>query len=311
MAETLTGGALMATAVFFHAHPDDEAIITGGTMLLASQAGHRVVAVCATDGSLGATSALNVSEPDDIRRNDDGAIQSVAAVSPVGRSTRRELAAVRESELRDAATILGVHRVEMLGYVDSGMDGDPANADPDCFWQADPLEAAERLAAILREEQADLLTCYDDNGGYGHPDHIQVHRVGVLAADIAGIDTVYEATMDRDHFRDSMEQVAKLAADAGVEMVSAAEQAEMESDLDAETFGSDSSLITHQIDVRSVLAEKRAAMVAHASQIPPDSFFVALPDEAFELVSATEWYIRRGVTRDGPCGTDIFAPLTC
>ena len=90
------------------------------------------------------------------------------------------------------------HRVEFLGYVDSGMMGEPTN-EARVFWQADVDEAAERLAAILDEEQADVLTIYDDHGDYGHPDHIQVHRVGHRAAELAGIAACYEATMNRDH----------------------------------------------------------------------------------------------------------------
>lgn len=350
----------MATAVFFHAHPDDEAIITGGTMLLASRAGHRVVVVCATDGSLGLTNVLSSGERGDSNitaslphgHDTEAALSSGERgdsdskhgnVDPPGGATskrvaldgdrehgntdnrhrdrdsdraltdsltRRRLASVREAELRTAAQVLGVHRVEMLGYADSGMASDPANDNPECFKQADESEAARRLAAILRDEHAEVLTCYDDNGGYGHPDHIQVHRVGVRAAALAGVKLVYEATMDRDHFQDSMEQIARMADDAGIEAFTAEEQAEMDSDIDTGTFGSESAAITHEIDVTSVLAEKREAMVAHVSQIPPDSFFLALPDEAFKLMFATEWFIERGVTRIGPRSADIFAPLS-
>src|SRR5204863_8586222 len=78
-----------------------------------------------------------------------------------------------------SAEILGASRVEYLGYVDSGMMGTPENDAPNSFWQADIEEAAVKLAAILDEEHADVLTIYDDHGVYGHPDHIQVHRVGV------------------------------------------------------------------------------------------------------------------------------------
>ena len=275
----------MATAVFFHAHPDDETLSTGGTMLMASRAGHRVVLVCATDGSRGDTPGLG-----------DGQ-------EPTG----EELAEIRGAELLAAADLLGVHRVVMLGYRDSGMAGDPANCDPGCFWQADDSEAAERLAAVLRDEGADLLTCYDDNGTYGHPDHIKVHRVAVKAAEMAGVDSVYEATLDRDHFRSSMEQLMSMAAEAGLDPIQEEEQAEFEAELDEGTFGVEGTRITHRIDVRPALAAKRAALRAHASQIPPDSFFVALPDEAFELVFGTEWFIRRGAAAGGTSSTDLFA----
>ena len=274
----------MATAVFFHAHPDDEALSTGGTMLLASQAGHRVVLVCATDGARGETPGLGGSEP------------------PTG----EDLAAVREAELQEAADLLGVHRLVMLGYGDSGMRGDPANEDPDCFWQADIEEAAAALAAILTQEQADLITCYDANGVYGHPDHVMVHRVGVQAAELAGVGLVYEATLHRDHFRASMKGLMRMAAEAGLESSAEQDQAEFEAELDEGSIGVDGVLITHHIDVRAALDRKREALRAHASQIPSDSFMVSLPDQAFELAFGTEWFIRRGQAAGDAPGTDLF-----
>lgn len=91
----------------------------------------------------------------------------------------------RVGELAESARILGVARLELLGYRDSGMAGTPANEDPACFWQAPVEEAAARLARILAEERADVLTVYDEHGTYGHPDHVHVHRVGVRAAELA------------------------------------------------------------------------------------------------------------------------------
>ena len=101
-----------------------------------------------------------------------------------------------------------MQRVEFLGYHDSGMMGTPENDLPDAFWQADVEEAAERLAKILREEDADILTVYDSDGDYGHPDHIQVHRVGLRAAELAGTPRVFEATMNRDHLKRAMLEAA-------------------------------------------------------------------------------------------------------
>ena len=277
----------MATAVFFHAHPDDEALSTGGTMLLASRAGHRVVLVCATDGSRGETPGLDGSE------------------SPTG----EELAAIRAAELESAAGLLGVHRLVMLGYGDSGMRGDPNNEDPDCFWQADLEEAAGRLAAVLTEEQADLITCYDANGTYGHPDHVMVHRVGVRAAELAGVGLVYEATLHRDYFRASMKELMRLAAEAGFDLSGDQDQSEFEAELEGGSIGVDGDLVTHHIDVSTTLDRKRAAFRAHASQIPSDSFMVALPDVAFEMAFGTEWFIRRGHDAADPPATDLFATL--
>ena len=269
----------MATAVFFHAHPDDESISTAGVMIGASEAGHRVVLVTATDGALG---------------------ESAPGTVPEGSS----LAEVRAAEVEAAAEVLGVHRVELLGYADSGMEGEPSNDHPSAFWQADVEDAARRLAAVLTEESAEVLTIYDERGNYGHPDHIQVHRVGLRAAEIAGVPAVFEATMNRDAMRE-------LAADAAFEGVGAEETLEDQRREIAETeMGSPAESITHAVDVTGVIDRKRRAMAAHASQITADSFFMQLPDDAFAAAFGTEWFIHRGARRRGaPYLGDLFAGL--
>ncbi|MBV9410915.1 MAG: PIG-L family deacetylase, partial [Acidimicrobiia bacterium] len=190
----------------------------------------------------------------------------------------------RVQETHRSAEILGVSRVEFLGYVDSGMMETPENDAPDSFWQADVDEAAEKLDAILQEERADVLTVYDDHGVYGHPDHIQVHRVGVRAAELAGTPRVYESTGNRD------ELVAGLleARDMGVEM-----PGDIDPDAFSE-FGVTDAEITTVIDVTDFLEVKRASMRAHASQISDSSFFLSIPDEHFARGFGQEWYIRRG-----------------
>jgi len=166
----------MATLVCFHAHPDDEAISTGGMMAKASAAGHRVVLVCATRGECGEP------QPGVLR---DG----------------EQLWERRMVELDDAARILGANKPLWLGYEDSGMAGEESNLNPACLWQSDHEEATARLAAILDEVDADVLTIYDEHGGYGHPDHIRVHTIGKAAASAAGLQHVYEATLNRDHLQ--------------------------------------------------------------------------------------------------------------
>lgn len=247
----------MATFVFFHAHPDDETMSTGGTMARAAAEGHRVVLVTATRGEHGEV-AEGVLEPGE------------------------RLADRREREIEAAAMILGVNRGEFLGYVDSGMAGVPENDAPESFWQADVDEAAGRLAAILEEERPDVFTIYDDAGQYGHHDHIQVHRVGVRAAALAKVDRVYEATINRDHIARMME----LARQEG--------QQEIPDGGPSEPFGVPESRITTTVDVRPWVEVKRRAMAAHASQIPPDSFFMKLPDDQFAMAFGTEWFIRQG-----------------
>jgi LmbE family N-acetylglucosaminyl deacetylase len=153
----------MATIVAFHAHPDDEAIFTGGTLARLAAEGHRVVIVVACDGAMWAA---------------DG---------------------VRLSQFRDSAAILGAARAEHLGYADSGhgpllFDDPPDRAR---FVRADLDEAAGRLAEILRAEDADLLLSYDAVGGYGHRDHVRVHEVGARAAELTGV-RVLEATGPRE-----------------------------------------------------------------------------------------------------------------
>jgi len=179
---------MSSTIVSFHAHPDDEAITVGGTLALAADAGHRVVLVFATRGDLGEV-AEGVLEPDEA------------------------LGERRAQEARDAAVVLGVARVEFLPYHDSGMAGEPTNDAPDAFAAADVEEAAGHLAALLREEQADVLTVYDERGGYGHPDHIQVHVVGRRAAALAGTPRVYAATTSKEHFLGLGELLADLVPD--------------------------------------------------------------------------------------------------
>jgi LmbE family N-acetylglucosaminyl deacetylase len=251
----------MATLVTFHAHPDDEAIACGGTMARAAAEGHRVVLVVATRGEHGEV--------------EDGFL-----------APGESLADRRAAETLAAAEVLGAARLEFLGYQDSGMMGTPENDAPDSFWQADVDEAAGRLAAILTEERADVLTIYDANGVYGHPDHIQVHRVGLRAAELAGTPTVYESTMNR-------EAATELLALATEEM-DTAEAEEAAAGLDLATFGTPAHLLTTAVDVTAHLDRKRRAMAAHASQIAETSFFLKMDDETFRRAWGTEWYVRRG-----------------
>ncbi len=272
----------MTTLVCFHAHPDDETITTAGTMALAAAAGHRVVLVLATRGEQG-TPVPGVLDPGE------------------------DLWARREVETRRSAELLGADRVDFLGYVDSGMVGEATNDDPACFWLADVDEAAARLAAILEEVGVDVLTMYDDHGGYGHPDHIQVHRVGRRAAELVGLAParVFAATGNRDHMLAARD--ARAAAGPDVDPADLPPVPE----LDLETFGTPEAELTHVIDVTSVLDRKRASMQAHASQISPESFFLAMPSDMFTLAFGAEHYTCLGRPRPPgvPMVTDLFAEV--
>lgn len=259
----------MATLVCFHAHPDDEAIATGGLMLRASQAGHRVVLVCATRGEVG--------EPQEGVLNDG-----------------ESLADRRVVELATACELLGAEPPRFLGYEDSGMIGEPTNDNPHCFWQADMDEAIDRLADILGEVDADVVTIYDAKGGYGHPDHIQVHRVGLAACQKLGIEQVYEATINRTR---ALEQIAQARA-AGMFINEDGEDEGPTIDENPD-FGTDEHHLRYQLNVGDLAAEKKAAISAHRSQVGPDSFFLAMPDEAFAEFFGFESFTLPGVRDTG------------
>ena len=252
----------MGTLVCFHAHPDDEAIATGGTMAKAAAAGHRVVLVVATGGEFGET-------PEDLA---DG----------------ETLTDRRRAETERSSQGLGVSRIVWLGYQDSGMVGWTQNEDPASFHQASLDEAAERLADILREEAADVLTTYDWHGNYGHPDHVKVHHVGHLAARLAGTPTVYEATMNREHIARLME----MAREAG-----GVDEERIQTD-DGNPFGMSEADLTTAVDVTAHLDVKKSALRAHASQITDTSFFLTMEADVFAMAFGTEWFIRR----DAPAG---------
>ena len=256
------------TLVSFHAHPDDEALLVSGTLARAAAEGHRVVVVVATEGEAGLTDDAHAAD---------------------GRLGERRMA-----ELQRSADILGVARVVSLGYADSGLPPNDVTVDPPgrvCFVRADVDEAAERLAAILREEGADVLTTYDANGGYGHPDHVQVHHVGQRAAELAGTPVVLQATVPRDLLLKGVRLAARVYR--------------FSPEFDPASFEraySPRSAITHRIDVRRYADAKRASMAAHASQAAGGqgdrtlAAFVRMPRPLYRQVFGREWFVQTGLT---------------
>ena len=278
---------MSATIVAFHAHPDDEALLTAGTMARLASEGHRVVLVLATDGGAGLAAA-------ELRA--DG-----------------QLGGLRLNEARQSAQALGVARVEWLGYADSGSGPQP---EPDVpgqvrFTRAPLEEAAERLAAILRTERADLLISYDANGGYGHRDHVRVHEVGARAAVIAGTPRVLEATVPRDTIARAIRAVARVYRFP----------AEFDPTSFERAFTARAD-ITHRIDVRKHIAAKRSSMRAHASQATGGgaaavgeggqtgdrtlAAFLRIPRPLYDVVFGREWFRDPALPSGGPIHTQIF-----
>ena len=251
------------TAVFIHAHPDDEAILTAGTMARAHEHGMRVVLMMCTDGGAGLT------DP------------SLVAAGTT-------LAEVRRRELETSAAALSVDEVVWLGCEDSGGDG---TASASGFAARDLGEAAGVIADALSEQSPDLVTIYDRNGGYRHPDHLRLHAAGHMAITTAApTSEVWEATVDRDFLRDS----ANLAAQFGFSVPEGF----------AEWVGAEDHFLgSHEIDLRvdvsPYLAERRASLQAHRSQhASPNGLSrmleiaAALPDDIFGMAFGAEWYHR-------------------
>ena len=267
------------TLVSFHAHPDDEGLLTGGTLARAAAEGHRVVVVVATSGEAG----LAANDPD-------------AAA----------LARVRSEELAASAEALGVARVVLLGHPDSGsVPGQRVGGGSGPFCELDPELVAIDLAAVLEEEDADALTTYDAAGGYGHPDHVQVHRVGQRAARLAGTPVVLEATVDRD----LLVRVTRLLR-VGARVLPLPRMPDLTA---AYTPHSD---LTHRVDVRPQLGAKVRALQAHASQsgggdsVRTLAFLLRLPSILRRRVLGTEWFREVGRTPGRQLLDDIFASCT-
>jgi LmbE family N-acetylglucosaminyl deacetylase len=263
----------MGTLVCFHAHPDDESISTGGTIARAVAEGHRVVLVVATNGDHGEV-------PDDLAPGET-------------------LVDRRRAETQASAEVLGVHRVVWLGYADSGMTGWPQNEFEGSFFQAPLDEAAERLAAVLRDERADVLTTYDWHGNYGHPDHIKVHQVGHRAAELAGTPAVFEATMNRDEMVRFFEMAKAEGGSGGPEGEDWDPNGPAD---DGNPMGTPEAEITHRIDVSPYVLQKRESIRCHKSQITDAGFFSTMPDEQFAFAFGHEWFIKAGSSeplRDG------------
>jgi LmbE family N-acetylglucosaminyl deacetylase len=260
------------TLVSFHAHPDDEALLTGGTLARAAAEGHRLVLVTATDGDAGGSAPGTA--PD------------------------------RRAELDRAAAALGCARVVRLGYPDSGWR---SPTRPGAFGRLDVEAPARRLAALLTAEGADALTVYDPSGGYGHLDHRQVHRVGVRAAELAGTPVVLEATVDRDLLRRLQPLVRLLMRAARVDSgISAADLAHGFTARARITHRVD---VRGQLPAKRRALAAHGSQTASGSGTRWLALLLGLPDPVLGAVVGREWFVERGRAPAGVPLDDVFASL--
>lgn len=254
----------MATLFLVHAHPDDEAIATGGVMMRAHAEGHRVVLVTCTRGEEG-----------EIHNMDEA-------------SVRPRLAEVRTEELRRACAILGVDRQEFLGYRDSGMAGTPTNESPNSFHMAPLAEAAERLAGLLREERPEIVITYTPDGTYGHPDHVKAHQATVAALDLLAAEGWQPAKFYLYAIpRSTMEEISRRMALWYSEQGREPPQWEAADRIP----GVPDEEVTTTVDVRDLTQRKREAFGAHVSQNDPSGPFQTMAGQIFETAFGYESYI--------------------
>jgi N-acetyl-1-D-myo-inositol-2-amino-2-deoxy-alpha-D-glucopyranoside deacetylase len=277
-----------------HAHPDDETVGTGATMARYAAAGARVTLVTCTLG-------------------EEGEIH-VPALAQLAATQADQLGGYRLTELDAACAALGVADHRFLGgagrYRDSGMMGLPTNGHPRAFWQADLDEAAGHLVEIMREVRPQVLVTYDPNGFYGHPDHIQAHRVAMRAAELAAAEgfgpaKIYWTAMPKSVLEAGLVAFEESSDNpfAGIER------------LDELPFGSPDDEIAARIDGTDQHAAKEAAMRAYATQIPATSWLYSIASNFGNEFMGVEYYTLAAGQKGpgtGPYGweDDLFAGLS-
>jgi LmbE family N-acetylglucosaminyl deacetylase len=262
-----------------HAHPDDEALGTGGVLARYADEGVRTVLVTCTNGELG-------DAPGGVKPGEPG--HDEAGVVPL-----------RLQELEASSKVLGISHLELLGYHDSGMEGWSQNDAPGAFWQAPVAEAGHRLAELMEKYQPQVVVTYDENGFYGHPDHIQANRITLAAiAECKVPAKLYYTAVARSLIRG----MGDLLAEAGIERPA-------EIDEDRPDFGTPDELITTTVDCLSVVDRKFASLAAHASQ-SDNIFFLQLGEDLFATMMGTESFVRvQDSTGEPTPEHDLFAGL--
>jgi len=310
--------AHVPTLMTVHAHPDDEVIGTGGTMAQWVDAGRRVVLITCTRGEMGDIVVPELDTPE----------------------IHRRLGEIRAAELEAAMAALGVTEWENLGYHDSDMMGRPGNRDPRTFWQANLDEAIGRLAWLVRRYRPDVMTTYNDFGGYGHPDHIRTHLVAVGAFARAGDPAWYPEQLAPEHggtgapmdegglapwapaklYEQAIPASVRSAIQERMDAIgersfwSPPEDATTDQLAEFEAFAArmlvPDETITAWVDVSPVLDRRWAAMRAHVTQISDENPFVRFGADAWRDFWFREAFVRRESRVPAPDHeTDLLAGL--
>jgi N-acetyl-1-D-myo-inositol-2-amino-2-deoxy-alpha-D-glucopyranoside deacetylase len=259
-----------------HAHPDDETINNGATMALYADRGAQVTLVTCT-------------------RGEEGEVL-VPGLSHLASTDQDLLGLHRETELAAAMKALGISDYRFLGapttkFRDSGMMGTEPNNRPDVFWQADLDKTAMILVDVIEEVKPHILITYDEIGGYGHPDHIQAHRVAMRASELATwqIQKIYWNTIPKSVIAQSMEKMKEIGSDFfGAESI------------DDVPFAKDDEFVTTLIDGSDYVDSKMAAMKAHETQIALDGPFFALSNNLGMQIWGDEYYTLVKGTKSAP-----------
>jgi len=266
----------VGTLMLVHAHPDDEAISTGGVMMKAKAHGHRVVLVTATRGEVG---EIHNMDPE---------------------ASRPRLGEIRTEELKAAGEILGVDRIEFLGYRDSGMVDAADNKDPRSFHQARLDEAAAKLAVFIREERPDVVVTYAEDGVYGHPDHIKAFHVTNAALDL----------LEREGWAPKKLYYTAIPRSLMEAFASQMPEEAQRQNSNMRIAGTPDELVTTRIDVHDYVDQKRKAFGAHVSQNDPNSWFATMASQIYEMAFGTEAYqLVRGKPGSSLPEDDLFAGI--
>jgi len=261
------------SAITFFAHPDDEAFGSGGTLAELVRKGHKVTTVCATNGDVGEISDPSLATPENLWQ-------------------------VRQEEMREAMAVTGITDVRFLGYRDSGMDGTPDNDNLASLYQAEPAKVESQVLALIEELQPDIVFTHDPTGGYGHPDHVTIHRrVKATIASISGEKPhLYYVCFPKMHFKKLWQDMTE----AGITPPFAKEK--------LDEIGSPDNYVTTVRDVSDHVEIKKESLSRHQTQLDPNGPFATMAPPVMTTWMSTEYFYLDQPT-SGEAHEDILADL--